>query len=265
MIKNIFITIFACIAILMYSGFTVSAEDNSATAANGMAASAETTSQTSNSASETQSDDSDNDLNKILGEAFLNGEIDLSDSENSSKVDYYGDDYYDTDGNATLINNQKIIYNSDEMQFISVTTKDGNVFYVLINYSDEDNIDNVYFLNKVDDYDLYALLYAGDESSGDVTPAQAAANANGSSDSETDSNNSVDDSQSQAEDEKTPAKSSNQGMMKNLMILGGAVAIGAVVFFIMLKSKKKNKPSASNDDMYDFDDGDDIEINEDEE
>ena len=265
MIKNIFIPILACMAILLYSGFNVSAEDSSAATDNETAASAENAPSSSNSEPETQFDDSGSDLNKILGEAFLNGEIDLSGSKDSSGVDYYGDDYYDTDGNATLINNQKIIYNSDEMQFISVTTKEGNVFYVLINYSDEDNIDNVYFLNKVDDYDLYALLYAGDESSADVTPAQAAANANGTTASETDSNNSVDDSQSQAEGRTPPAKSSNQSMVKNLMILGVAVAIGAVIFFIMLKLKKKNKSSSSNNDMYDFDDGDDIEINEDEE
>ncbi len=159
MIKKIFIPILACMAILLYSGFTVSAEDSSATADNETSASAENAQPASNSEPETQSDDSDSDLNRTLGEAFLSGEIDLSGSEDSSGVDYYGDDYYDTDGNATLINNQKIIYNSDEMQFISVTTKDGNVFYVLINYSDEDNIDNVYFLNNVrNTYGHYKLL-----------------------------------------------------------------------------------------------------------
>ncbi|MFR1486043.1 MAG: CD1107 family mobile element protein [[Eubacterium] siraeum] len=49
------------------------------------------------------------------------------------------------------------------MQFIAVTAKDGHVFYVLINYSAQNAEDQVFFLNKVDDYDLYALLYAGAE------------------------------------------------------------------------------------------------------
>lgn len=58
-------------------------------------------------------------------------------------------DYYDTKGNATLIKHEDIIYNSEEMQFIAVTTKDGDVFYILINYSADGDEDNVYFLNKV--------------------------------------------------------------------------------------------------------------------
>lgn len=41
------------------------------------------------------------------------------------------------------------------MQFISVTAKDGSVFFIVI---DKQNVnDNVYFLNKVDISDLEAL------------------------------------------------------------------------------------------------------------
>ena len=73
--------------------------------------------------------------------------------------DYYGDPYYDTDGNATLIKSEQIIYNTEEMQFIAVTTKDGHVFYVLINYTAEGGEDNVYFLNNVRNiYGHYKLL-----------------------------------------------------------------------------------------------------------
>ena len=72
----------------------------------------------------------------------------ITPNDNSAPA-YYGDPHYDTDGNATLIESEQIIYNTEEMQFIAVTTKDGHVFYVLINYSAENGQDNVYFLNNV--------------------------------------------------------------------------------------------------------------------
>lgn len=71
-------------------------------------------------------------------------------------------------GNADLIKEQKIIHDSSEMQFIAVTTKAGNVFYILIDYTaTQDNKSGegaVYFLNKVDEQDLYALINNPDTS-----------------------------------------------------------------------------------------------------
>ena len=96
------------------------------------------------------------------------------DETDNTGHDYYADENYDTDGNATLIKHEKIIYDSEEMQFIAVTTKDGNVFYILINYSAEGDEDNVFFLNKVDDFDLYSLLYAGNEGEEEKDPAEQA-------------------------------------------------------------------------------------------
>ena len=81
------------------------------------------------------------------------------DETDNTGHDYYADENYDTDGNATLIKHEKIIYDSEEMQFIAVTTKDGNVFYILINYSAEGDEDNVFFLNNVrNTYGHYKLL-----------------------------------------------------------------------------------------------------------
>lgn len=79
------------------------------------------------------------------------------------KIDYYGDDYYDTSGNASLIKSERIIYDTETMQFIAVTTKGGAVFYILINYSADEEEETVYFLNKVDTFDLYSLLYMTDD------------------------------------------------------------------------------------------------------
>ena len=180
-----------------------------------------------------------------------------------SKIDYYGDDYYDTDGNATLIKQEKIIYDSEEMQFIAVTTKDGSVFYVLINYSAEGNEDNVYFLNKVDDYDLYALLYQDDEDSQNTNPDSAAAEAanNANKANGYKGKNNVNEATTTTDSvvQQTSSKNQSNGS-KTLMITGVGVAVLAAAGFIFYKMKNgKSKKKSNSDDFDGFeDDFDDI-------
>lgn len=180
-----------------------------------------------------------------------------------SEIDYYGDDYYDTDGNATLIKQEKIIYDSEEMQFIAVTTKDGSVFYVLINYSAEGNEDNVYFLNKVDDYDLYALLYQDDEDSQNNNPdsaaAEAASNANKANGNKGKNNVNEATTTTDSVVQQTSSKNQSNGS-KTLMITGVGVAVLAAAGFIFYKMKNgKSKKKSNSDDFDGFeDDFDDI-------
>lgn len=180
-----------------------------------------------------------------------------------SEIDYYGDDYYDTDGNATLIKQEKIIYDSEEMQFIAVTTKDGSVFYVLINYSAEGNEDNVYFLNKVDDYDLYALLYQDDEDSQNTNPdsaaAEAASNANKANGNKGKNNVNEATTTTDSVVQQTSSKNQSNGS-KTLMITGVGVAVLAAAGFIFYKMKNgKSKKKSNSDDFDGFeDDFDDI-------
>ena len=60
------------------------------------------------------------------------------------------------EGNATLVDD----YYGDK-QLITVTTKAGNYFYILIDRANEDKETAVHFLNQVDDADLQALLEDG--------------------------------------------------------------------------------------------------------
>ena len=183
--------------------------------------------------------------------------------------DFYGDPYYDTDGNASLIKSEQIIYNTEEMQFIAVTTKDRHVFYVLINYTADNGEDNVYFLNKVDDYDLYALLYAGDENQeSGITPEQAAQAAENANSRVTSNNstvtetaetptNSEDHSETAEQSKKASVNTSSVYLIFGLIALIGIGAAG----FMLTKKKSKSRAvpafeqegnESDDDEEYDF-------------
>ena len=241
-----------------------SEDDSSKTETDESANGAEVTTETS-SVSDDKSDDMEK-FREAMGELAENGTTEVA-------PDYYGDSYYDTDGNATLIKSERIVYNSEEMQFIAVTTKDGHVFYVLINYSAENAEDQVFFLNKVDDYDLYALLYAGaedDDEKKKITPeqaAQAAEKANGrvqsgggadTADTEESAEDGDDATDAQVQAKPVPISKNS------MMLVFGAIAligVGGAGFFLM---KKKNGGSSKTAMQVEPEYDDDNEITEDE-
>ena len=255
-----------------------SSEDGSETEGT-TAKATETSAEDSSSAAETTSSVSEEeysmeDFMKVMAQLAENGNGTVTvNGVIYNKTD--GDPYYDTDGNATLIKSEQIIYNTEEMQFIAVTTKDGHVFYVLINYTAESGEDNVYFLNKVDDYDLYALLYAGEEDKDGnpkYTPeeaAQAAEKANGRVNSGDNSSDTAETSEATADGEgaedgenapvkKAPANMSSIYLVGIIALIG----FGAGGFFLFKKKKGDNgvrKPEFDPDD-YKSDDDDDLEI-----
>lgn len=186
------------------------------------------------------------------------------DETDNTGHDYYADENYDTDGNATLIKHEKIIYDSEEMQFIAVTTKDGNVFYILINYSAEGDEDNVFFLNKVDDFDLYSLLYAGNEGEEEKDPAEQAkkyadAATNGGVTVDVSDHAEKTTGETNSAEEKSTTKQPSS-MNSNALILVGvgvlAVIGGAVLVLKKGKfGKKKNTSAEDFEEDYDDDYG----------
>lgn len=163
----------------------------------------------------------------------------LSTYTTASSYDYYGDPYYDTDGNAELINNQNVIYSSARLQFVSVTTKDGHVFYIIIDYADTDG-DNVYFLNKVDDFDLYSLLYTGDENVLDSYKDQSTVSATGTGGNAQQNQSTTSTKATEPADAEQP-KSGMSEDTKLLLILGGlfVVVMGVAVTVKVVSMKKK--------------------------
>ena len=178
---------------------------------------------------------------------------------------YYTDDYYDTEGNATLIKEEQVIYESEEMQFIAVTTKSGDVFYILINYSAASDENNVYFLNKVDSLDLYSLLYMTDEekeSGIDPENVQKAEDAVlGHTSSETVETATDETAESGENTQKTVTKQS--GEMNTTLLFGiGIIALIAIGFVgFKMFGKKPVKKNVSDD----FDEQDEDDANEDDE
>lgn len=231
---------------------TASAEDSEDGSAEDVSSVSDTETETSSSQSSSSSASS------------MNTDSDKRpDSDTEMIPDYFGDDSYDTSGNLSLIKEQKIIYDSSEMQFIAVTTKGGNVFYILIDYTAVKDAEDgeeganaqgtVYFLNKVDDYDLYSLLYADSDS----IPSYDGLN-----------NQPVEDGEAiDSEDTETDGAANNSFLAENapLLLLLGVGGIGAAAYYFL-----KIKPQKEQKSMVEEDDDDELvfadeEINEDEE
>ena len=181
-------------------------------------------------------------------------------SDSNSDTDSEKRNYYfseNTDGNAELVANEKVITDNGLFQFIAVTTRSGDVFYVIIDNSKEEN--NVYFLNDVDTFDLQALLSKDDDSDtvkvGESAEIEAATTESGA----------VENPESESDKESK----SKQGNFSSIFILIGIVVLGGIGFVIFKIKKggfgKKKAQTDLLDDEFDDEYEDETEINEDNE
>jgi len=193
----------------------------------------------------------------VSSQAYSNSSTASSSTNANTIPDYYNDSAYDTAGNASLIKEQKIIYDSAEMQFIAVTTRDGHVFYILIDYTavkaaengeeGADGRETVYFLNKVDDYDLYALLNTDENGDNDNAYHDNSHRQMFEEDSSA--------ATSQTRTDSVPKKSSklkNSG--KNLAFAGIFVIITVVIAYFAKFKRKKNQVEDDDEEDFEFDD-----------
>lgn len=179
------------------------------------------------------------------------------------------------DGNATLVDDF-----GGNKQLITVTTKNGNYFYILIDRDDEGE-NTVHFLNQVDDADLFALLEDGES-----TEAQTPAVCTCTEKCETGkintscpvcSTNMTACSGKEAEPEpeevtEQPQEKSNTGGLVLFLVVALLGGGGALYYFKFMKPKQSVKGDTDLED-FDFDDygedepddGEGLDVPEDEE
>ena len=152
------------------------------------------------------------------------------------------------DGNMTLVDD--LDYSSRAgLQFMTVTSKDGHVFYIVIDRTA--NSENVYFLNQVDAADLLALM--NDEQKEAYQKEQEARQLEQQatvSPVQTETQTPAETEQpQQTEPEKQPL---NNNMV--MIAVFGVIGIGVIAAYYFLKIKPKKNGSSIDEDREFYDD-----------
>ena len=187
------------------------------------------------------------------------------------------------DGNMTLVDDYGDKPTAGK-QFITLTTRSGAEFYLIID-RDDNGLENVHFLNKVDESDILAYMEE-DEKTAFEERKMALEEEKAAFDQE--NGEDVGDGKSEADDKKvkdtgrskndTGKKSDEESTETNessfiIVIIALAAGIASIVYIFVIKKKKgripKNAPAPEPDESEDdpdddFDEGpdDDSEIKE---
>ena len=173
------------------------------------------------------------------------------------------------DGNLSLIDDIGSSTRSGK-QFITVETKNGNVFYLIIDRDDEGE-ETVHFLNQVDEADLMALTEDGEKAETPIVctcteKCQAGAVNTACQVCVKNLSECVGTEQKAAEptepENPEPEKKSNTGAILAVLLILAAGG-GAAVYFLVLKPKQGKKVPADLDD-FDLEDEEEY-LTEDEE
>lgn len=154
-------------------------------------------------------------------------------------------------GNMSLVDNVKE-EDKENLDFMTVTSKDGHVFYIVIDHSS--NAENVYFLNQVDESDLMALMTDEEKKAIEETADTEKETEEAVTPSVKTDSAETDTSQAETENNK---KNEVRSAMNNNLIMGavfgviGLVLIGAYYF---LKIRPKKKGASIEDDLEFYDD-----------
>lgn len=164
---------------------------------------------------------------------------------------YVGDD------NAPVLNNNlqndaiaidKSTIDYSDKSMYTITTRSGDVFYLIINSSDG----SVYFLNAVDTADLTSML-SGSSSSGDKQNSDAIEAMNQAVTEVTDESGSI-TAETKVADKNDKKSMVSSAVKSNVFVLIiGAVIIGIITVIVILK-KRSDKQNSYDYEGYEDDD-----------
>ena len=161
----------------------------------------------------------------------------------------------DIGGNAQLVERQEILFSSEKFEFISVTSRNGNVFYIFIRHDLPEDVANVFFLSKVSERELLSLINSSDTLE-EYDRNNPLLNQNTSRNpAQTRPQNGNESANSP--NEKTDSAGRDFPVSTTNIIIAGIVVVGAggYGFYLSKKGKKKTKKyhQDEEDDEYDND------------
>ena len=158
-------------------------------------------------------------------------------------------------GNAQLADD---VSDNENLQFITVTARDGNVFYFVIDKGAQS--ENVYFLNTVDESDLEALVEKSEKKPTATAKPEQTENTAETDSTENDKKNT--DSKTEKTEQPEQNRPKNNSGLFIILALAAAAGIGGYYYKVILPKKKLEQ--ADDLDDFDFEDEDtETVVNED--
>lgn len=152
------------------------------------------------------------------------------------------------EGNLSLLDDLVVETNTDK-QFITVQTKSGNIYYIIIDRASDEY--NVHFLNLVDEADLLEIMEETDQSIPPVASVPLTTEPEVIIDAET----GIEPVTLSTSESDLPASSAEAKVINPIpiIIITAIVSVGLIVILIMIVKKKKTQKKNVSPYAYAFD------------